>query len=283
MKLEGARCLVTGCSSGLGRALVEALAEEGAHVLATARRCESIADLEGDDVELHELDVTDDARVRSLVERVTPLDLLVNNAGYGLFGAVEEISDTELYEQYETNFFGPWRLCRAVLPGMRGRARGMIVNISSFAGRVPFPEGAAYRSSKYALEGLSGCLYFEVGHFGIRVLSVQLGDLATGFSRSLRRPGAQADGAPYAPMREDVDRVFPLMCPSRLPPDKAAHAILEEIKRDSGPLRITIGEDAARLIALGVTGDDAYERYVVDELGFAWHRRATPGIKPTSP
>ncbi len=152
MKIENANCLVTGSSSGIGRAISQALALAGAHVWATARRIESIEDLEKQGMSVLELDVRDDSSVRRAVEAIGVVDVLVNNAGYGLYGAVEEVSDAELLEQFDTNFFGPWRLCRAVLPGMRAARSGVIVNISSFTGLIPFANGGPYRTSKYALE-----------------------------------------------------------------------------------------------------------------------------------
>src|SRR5688572_24656561 len=131
MNLESSRCLITGCSSGVGRATALALAAAGGCVWASARRRESIADLQSQGIELVELDVTDPAAVLQAVSLVGEIDILVNNAGYGLEGAIEEVEDEELFEQYNTNIFGPWRLCRAALPGMRERGQGAIVNVSS--------------------------------------------------------------------------------------------------------------------------------------------------------
>src|ERR1051326_7762865 len=175
MNLEGQTCLITGCSSGIGRALASVMASRGARVVATARDLGSIADLDLMGMKTVRLDVTDSASVEAALKAAGPVDVLVNNAGYGLEGAIEEVSDDELREQYATNVFGPWRLCRAVLPGMRQRGRGAIVNISSAGGRAPFPGLGAYRSSKFALEGWSWTLHFEVARFGIRVLIVEPG------------------------------------------------------------------------------------------------------------
>jgi len=148
MNLAGTCCLVTGCSSGIGRATALALAGAGARVWVSARRANSVSDLESNQIRVVQLDVTNPAAVSDVVGLIGKVELLVNNAGYGLEGAVEEVGDEELFEQYNTNVFGPWRLCRAVLPGMRQPGRGVIVNISSFGGEVPFPGIGACRTSK---------------------------------------------------------------------------------------------------------------------------------------
>jgi NAD(P)-dependent dehydrogenase (short-subunit alcohol dehydrogenase family) len=270
MRLDGARCLITGCSSGLGRATAIALARAGSTVWATARRLDAIADLGASGLEIAELDVRDVRSIRHVVEKTGGVDILVNNAGYGLYGAVEEIEDDELVAQFDTNFLGPWRLCRAVLPGMRQRGRGIIANISSFAGAVPFAGGAPYRTSKFALEGLSGCLHFEVAHFGIRVICFQPGNIATDFvSRSMRT--ARAVSSAYNGMRDAIERAFPKMCPTAMSPHKAAEAIVAELAKESGPLRVPIGDDAEHILRVSRRGDAAYEEYVVKDLGFEWH------------
>jgi len=273
MKLEGKRALVTGCSSGIGRALAIELAAAGARVLATARDPKSISDLNAV-AETARLDVSDPENVAAVVAAAEPIDLLVNNAGYGLSGAVEEVADDELLEQFQTNFFGPWRLCRAVLPGMRTRRSGGIVNISSFGGQAPFPGIGAYRSSKFALEGMSWTLFFEVTHFGIRVLDVQPGLVASDFgTRSLKQArGLEADG-PYREMREIADAAYPRMSPTAMSPDFVAKRVVTELQKEGGPLRLRIGEDAEHVMATVKAGDDAYERFVVDDLGFHWHPR----------
>jgi NAD(P)-dependent dehydrogenase (short-subunit alcohol dehydrogenase family) len=272
MKLRGATCLITGCSSGLGRATAVALAHAGGNVWATARRLDAIRDLAEHGVHLAELDVRDDLLVRRTVDAIERIDILINNAGYGLYGAVEEIADDELLEQFDTNFFGPWRLCRAVLPRMRTRGRGIIANVSSFAGVVPFAGGAPYRTSKYALEGLSGCLHYEVARFGIRVICFEPGNIATDFvPRSMRQARMISSHSPYNDMRAAIERAFPKMCPTTMSADEVASVIVEELAKDHGPLRVPIGQDAEHILDVARGGDAAYEDYVQHELEFAWH------------
>jgi NAD(P)-dependent dehydrogenase (short-subunit alcohol dehydrogenase family) len=274
VKLERARCLVTGCSSGIGRATALALAGAGARVLATARVAASIAELAADGLDVAQLDVTDDAAVRRVVAAAGPLDVVVNNAGYGLEGAIEEVADDELLAQYDTNVFGVWRVCRAAIPGMRQRGRGAIVNVSSFGGQAPFPGIGAYRSSKFAVEGLTWTLHLEVAHFGIRVLSVQPGLVETDFgTRSFKRARAIGPESPYEAMRAAAAPAYERMSPTGLSPEDVAEALTAELRKDSGPLRLRIGEDAARMTQAAEAGPAAYERTLVEQLGFEWHPR----------
>ena len=272
--LRGRRCLITGCSSGIGRATSAALAQTGAHVFATARDVRAIADLAAPGVELLELDVTDRGAVDRAVAAAEPLDVIVNNAGYGLEGAIEEIDDDELLHQYDVNVFGVWRMCRAVLPGMRERGRGTIVNVSSFGGQMPFPGIGAYRTSKFAVEGLSWTLHLEVARFGVRVIDVQPGLVDTDFgTRSIRRARRMADGGPYAEMRAEIapsyDRMSP---PPGLTPEAVADAIVAELERESGPLHVVVGDDARRMIAAATSGEAAFQAVLEDELGLSLRR-----------
>jgi len=192
--------LITGCSSGIGHATALRLARGGWTVYATARRLESIADLASSGCRLLELDVTDDASMRAaLVEIDGPLYGLVNNAGYSLSGAVEGVDLDEARRQFETNVFGLVRLTQLVLPGMRERGAGRIVNIGSMGGRFTFPGGGWYHASKHALEALSDALRFEVQGFGVDVVLLQPGLIRTGFADTVVGGIAErADDGPYA-------------------------------------------------------------------------------------
>ncbi len=197
--------LVTGCSSGIGRATAERLAGRGWTVYATARRPESIKELGDAGCRLLALDVCDegsmDAAVAAAERETGPLDALVNNAGYGEYGAVEEVSLEAWRRQLETNVIGVVRMIQLVLPGMRERGSGRIVNISSMGGRLVFPGGGAYHASKFAVEALSDSLRFEVRPFGIKVVIVEPGLIKTGFGDTVagtlgenRRSGGPYDG-----------------------------------------------------------------------------------------
>src|SRR5690349_3711205 len=163
--------LITGCSTGIGRATAERLAAAGHTVYATARKLEAVADLEGKGCRTLALDVTDEASMEAAVARIGEesggVDALINNAGYSQSGAVETLAMDALRRQFETNVFGLVRLTQLVLPGMRERGFGRIVNISSMGANFTFPGGGAYHATKYAVEALSDALRYEVEGFGV--------------------------------------------------------------------------------------------------------------------
>lgn len=204
--------LITGCSSGIGAATARRLAAAGWTVYATARRIESIAQLEADGCRTMALDVTDDASMRHAVQTVEAehgaIGVLINNAGYSESGPVEELSSDRLRRQFETNVFGVHRLVQLVLPGMRRQGWGKIVNLSSMGGKLTFPGGGAYHASKYAIEALSDALRFEVKGFGIDVVLIQPGLIRTGFSRAAVDSMSQAlaEPGPYAGFNQAVAR-----------------------------------------------------------------------------
>jgi len=178
--------LVTGCSSGIGRATAQRLARSGATVYATARRLESIADLEAQGCKLLALDVTDEgsmqAAVRAVEDAEGAVGALVNNAGYSQSGAVETVPMEQVRRQFETNVFGLARMAQLVLPGMRRQRWGRIVNVSSMGGKLTFPGGGFYHATKYAVEALSDALRFEVQGFGVDVVVIEPGLIKTGFA-----------------------------------------------------------------------------------------------------
>jgi NAD(P)-dependent dehydrogenase (short-subunit alcohol dehydrogenase family) len=178
--------LVTGCSSGIGRATAERLARAGWTVYASARRVESLEGLEG--CRTLQLDITDDESMRAAVDAIErehgAVGVLVNNAGYSQSGAVESVTIDEARRQLETNVLGLMRLTQLVLPGMRRQGSGRIVNVSSMGGRLTFPGGGWYHASKHALEALSDALRFEVEGFGIDVVVIQPGLIRTGFAEA---------------------------------------------------------------------------------------------------
>jgi NADP-dependent 3-hydroxy acid dehydrogenase YdfG len=193
--------LVTGCSTGIGRATAERLAKKGLTVYATARKLDSIADLEASGCRTLALDVTDEqsmsAAVGAVEEAEGAVGALVNNAGYSLSGAVEALDLDEVRRQFETNVFGLVRMCQLVLPGMRRQRYGRIVNLSSIGGKVVFPGGGAYHGTKHAVEGFSDALRFEVANFGVAVSVVEPGLIRTEFASTAVGTIGEGDG-PYA-------------------------------------------------------------------------------------
>jgi NAD(P)-dependent dehydrogenase (short-subunit alcohol dehydrogenase family) len=193
--------LITGCSTGIGRAAARRLADAGWTVYATARRPETLSDLTG--CRTLALDVTDEASMQAAVEEAGPLDALVNNAGYSQSGALETLPMESVRRQFETNVFGLLRLTQLVLPGMREAGRGTIVNLSSMGGRLVFPGGGAYHATKYAVEALSDALRMEVRPFGIDVVCIEPGLIRTEFGSTAAGGVAEEDG-PYAAFNRSV-------------------------------------------------------------------------------
>ena len=192
--------LITGCSTGIGRATAEQLARSGWTAYATARRLDAIQDLATKGCRILALDVCDEGSMRAAVDAVERAEgavgVLVNNAGYGQEGAFEATPMTEIRRQFETNVFGLIRLTQMVLPGMRRQGWGKIVNLSSMGGKLTFPGGAFYHATKHAVEALSDALRFEVGGFGIDVIVVEPGPIRTQF-------GDTAIGSIHGPAADD--------------------------------------------------------------------------------
>jgi NAD(P)-dependent dehydrogenase (short-subunit alcohol dehydrogenase family) len=178
--------LITGCSSGIGRAAALSLHEAGYTVYATARRTDTLTELSGRGLRALALDVTDEESMTAAVAAVEAdagaVGVLINNAGYGLYGPVEQLPMAEIRRQFETNFFGLVRLTQLALPGMRRQGRGRILNVSSMGGRITLPGGAFYHASKYAVEALSDALRMEVAQFGIQVVLIEPGPVKTPWS-----------------------------------------------------------------------------------------------------
>ncbi len=201
--------LVTGCSSGIGRATALHLHRAGLVVYATARQPDTLADLTDAGIHTLALDVTDDASMVAAVERIATrdgqVDVLVNNAGFELVGTVEEIPVSEVRREFDTNVFGLARLTQLVLPGMRAQRYGRIVNVSSIFGRFAVPGWAYYAATKHALEAFSEALRLELAGFGIRVVQVEPFAARTQLATNAVWAGARADG-PYAEFHQEMAR-----------------------------------------------------------------------------
>src|SRR4030095_2402702 len=199
--------LITGCSTGIGRATAERLAPGGHTVYATARRLESVADLAQHGCKLLALDVCDEQSMRAAVGEIErahdAVGVLINNAGYGSEGPTEEVPMSEVRRQFETNVFGLLRLTQLVLPGMRRQRWGKVVNLSSMGGRMTLPGGGIYHATKYAIEALSDAMRFEVRGFGVDVIIIEPGAIKTEFGNTAtRRVDAIGGSSDYAAFRE---------------------------------------------------------------------------------
>lgn len=197
--------LVTGASSGMGKEFAKALHLQGLTVYAVARRIEAMSDLQSMGIHTLKMDITDESQVKRVVDTIAQahggVDVLINNAGFGLFGAVEDVEIDEARYQFEVNLFGLARLTQLVLPYMRAEKSGKIINISSMGGKVYTPLGAWYHATKHALEGWSDCLRFELKPFGIDVVVIEPGAIETEFGDVMADPMvARSGNGPYGKM-----------------------------------------------------------------------------------
>lgn len=241
--------LITGASTGFGHALAVAAAKQGHNVIATARKTESLqklVDAYGDKVLAVRLDVTDRETIRKAfvqaVEHFGQIDVLINNAGFGMIGAVEEFSEEEVLDQFNTNFFGVLRAMQEVLPYMRAQKSGHIINISSVAGFVGYPGSALYAASKHALEGLSQGLAKEVVDFGINITVVNPGPFRTHFAGSSMKMAEQKIEAYAESVHVRQDSLKNSLDGNQAgDPVKAANVILDVIDMDNPPFTLPLG------------------------------------------
>jgi NAD(P)-dependent dehydrogenase (short-subunit alcohol dehydrogenase family) len=253
--------LITGCSTGIGRATAKRLASAGWKVYATARRAESIADLEQDGIHTLPLDVTDEASMQSAVQAVSDAEgavgVLINNAGYSQSGAIETVPMESVRRQFETNVFGVVRLTQLVLPAMRDQRWGKIVNIGSMGGKLTFPGGGHYHATKYALEALSDALRFEVKGFGIDVILLEPGLITTEFGEaaagSMADVASAGESGPYDSFNATVLSATKEAYEGPMrrlggSPEKVAQVIERAISRRRAPTRVSITPSAKLMI-----------------------------------
>ncbi len=252
--------IVTGSSSGIGREISLTLAKNNFITYATMRNTQKISELksisENKKIPLRfaQLDVTDDNSVKNAMETIYnesgKIDILVNNAGYGLTGAFEDLSIDEIKNQFETNVFGLIRMTQAVLPIMRKQKSGLIVNISSIGGRVGFPAVSAYVSTKFAVEGLSESISYEVEPFGIKVILIEPGAIKTNFfNSSASAKKSQDPNSPYISLMKGLEEGLKRMVESGTSPEYVAKIVLDVVTNTNDPkLRYLAGKDAEQLI-----------------------------------
>ena len=269
--------LVTGCSSGIGLETAVALAREGHFTFATMRNLKKVEALEKivkDEnlpISILELDVDNkesmDNAIEKIIEQKGRIDTLVNNAGWGMWGTVEDVSIDEFKEQFETNFFSIVRMIQKIAPIMRKQKSGSIVNVSSVAGRIGFPVSPAYISSKFALEGLSECLRFELSPFGINVITIEPGVIKTNFFDSMKMAKSSDSNSVYNDITSKVISGVKMMAEMGTDPKEVANAILKSIN-DKNPLpRYIVGNDAMMFLeAKKMKTDIEFENYIKKEL-----------------
>jgi len=269
--------IVTGTSSGIGFETSLALAREGYFTYATMRdttksnKIKEIAQKENLKINVLELDVDDEKSVKSAIAQILDqkqrIDVLVNNAGWGLWGCVEDVSVDEFKEQFETNFFSIIRLIQEVVPTMRKQGSGTIVNVSSVVGRIGFPASPAYISSKFALEGLSESMRFEFAPFGVDVIIIEPGVIKTDFMKNMKIAKKSELDTVYKDITTKVVSGVKMMVEMGTPPKEVANTIVKAIK-DKKPLpRYVVGNDALMFLEVKKSKTDIeFENYLKKEL-----------------
>ena len=268
--------LVTGSSSGVGLETALALARDGYHTFASMRDTEKAGELEyavkkeNLSIDVIELDVDKEESIVSAIKKVVAdkgrLDVLVNNAGYGQFGCVEDLSVDDFRKQFETNFFSIVRIIQEVSPIMRKQNSGIIVNISSVVGRMGLPVSPAYISTKFALEGLSECLRYELGQFGIKTTLIEPGVIKTNFFNSMKVPESKIDPK-YKTLTDNILAGFKMMVEMGTAPSQVADVIIKAIHDDEILPRYVVGTDAAMFMeAKKMKTDLEFEKYMSKEL-----------------
>jgi NAD(P)-dependent dehydrogenase (short-subunit alcohol dehydrogenase family) len=255
-RIEGKVVLVTGASSGIGKALAGYLAEKGARVYGTSRKAseaEAFGPADRGFPRMIRLDVCSGDSVAEAVRRVMGLegriDVLINNAGFGLAGAVEDVSIEEAYAQFDTNFFGVLRTCREVMPIMRAQGGGLIVNVSSVAGLVSLPYQSMYSASKYAVEAITEAIRMEARPFGIRAVLVEPGDTKTGCTANRRMAAANA-GSAYGKRCEKAVATMAKSEQGASEPRTILRVVDRLVRMRNPPVRVAVGFENKLLVLL---------------------------------
>lgn len=268
--------LVTGSSSGIGYETALLLARNGFDTFATMRNMNKskeiteVSNRENLPLRVVQLDVNDDKSVTDAINNILKekesIEVVVNNAGYGLMGSVEDSSLDEIKSQFETNFFGAIRVMQRVIPIMRKQRSGTIVNVSSIAGRIGFPMGSAYVSSKFALEGLSESISYELKQFGIKIILIEPGVIKTNFAL-VRPKKAVNTNSSYSQLMNKLEENLFSTIANGTSPKEVASVILRSITEASPEHRYLVGNDAVELInARKNNTDDEFEKIIVGNL-----------------
>ncbi|MDA0755709.1 MAG: SDR family oxidoreductase [Crenarchaeota archaeon] len=269
--------LVTGSSSGIGHETSLSLAREGYFTYASMRDIKKadvikkIAEEESLPLKVIELDVDNEDSVeiaiKTIMAKKQRIDVLVNNAGWGIWGTTEDVSIEEFKEQFETNFFSVVRMIQKVAPIMRKQETGNIVNISSIAGRIGFPVSTAYISSKFAIEGLSESLRYELGPFGVNVIIIEPGIIKTNFFDSMRTAKKADESDVYRDITIKVISGVKMMAEMGTPPKEVANVIIKSLKEENPLPRYVVGNDAVMFLeAKKMKTDIEFENYLKKEL-----------------
>jgi NAD(P)-dependent dehydrogenase (short-subunit alcohol dehydrogenase family) len=271
--------VVTGSSTGIGFETALLLARSGFHTYASMRDLKKsdniaeIANTENLPLTVVQLDVKDDTSVKDAIGKIIAeskrIDVLVNNAGYGLFSPLEDVTLDQVKEQFETNFFGAIRVMHEVIPTMRKQGNGTIVNVSSLVGRIGLPLSSAYVATKFALEGLSESVRYELNELGINIILIEPGVIKTNFIENLKTADTTLkSGSPYADLVDRISKEFgKMMNNSSSPPKLVAEAILHAITSKQPEIRYVVGDDAESMMKTRKNSTDKeFENWVYENI-----------------
>jgi NAD(P)-dependent dehydrogenase (short-subunit alcohol dehydrogenase family) len=273
------RILITGSSAGFGRLTALKLATQGHHVIATMRNMGKADELldeckrQGVELEPRPMDVSDRASVEAALHDAADIDVLINNAGFEIQGALELISDDLMLGQLNTNVLGPLRAIRAVMPSWRARGHGVIVNISSVVGQIASPYGGAYSASKFALEGMSEALHYEAKPAGIRVHLIEPGRFSTtSFGSNIIRPEGW-EGSEFQARQQEFAAALSSIDNGKGPqdPELVADAIIHAATDPTAPFRTPVGDDATQLFCVKKTTDSFEEFEAAMRARLNWY------------
>jgi NAD(P)-dependent dehydrogenase (short-subunit alcohol dehydrogenase family) len=276
--------LITGSSSGIGFETALLLSRNDFYTYASMRNLEksrTITEIAGKEhlsLQVVQLDVTDDISVRNAIKRIEDekgkIDVLVNNAGYGLFSSIEDATLDQIKKQFETNFFGVIRLTREVLPIMRRQRNGTIVNVSSAVGKVGLPLSSPYVATKFALEGLSESIRYELNGLGISVVIIEPGIIKTNALKNAETAHTLSKfSSPYADLNDRIMKAFGTLMNNSSPPRMVAEAILDALTSNNPEIRYLVGPDAESIMEIRKrTSDKEFEKWIhesiIQEKGF---------------
>jgi NAD(P)-dependent dehydrogenase (short-subunit alcohol dehydrogenase family) len=274
--------LVTGSSTGIGFETSLALARNGFYTYATMRTLQNsnkildISKKEQLPLEVLHLDVNDDKSIIDAINKINEknnrIDVLVNNAGYALAGPLEGTSMDEIRAQYDTNFFGAIKVMQSVIPIMRNQRSGRIVNITSMDGRVAVPLDPIYHGTKFALEGVSECIRYELGSFGIRIILVEPGAVGSNFWKNLKMTSvSQSPHSPYRQIIDNVSEVFSKMTENVIHPSEVAKVVVDAVTSGDPEFRYVVGKDANMIIdAKKNMSEREYEHFIKEQFNLKY-------------
>jgi short-subunit dehydrogenase len=265
MNMDQKTVLITGSSSGMGRATTRYLAAQGYTVYAGTRTPQKLFDIQSEHIRPIFLDITSTQSIKEALLYIEKIDILINNAGYGLVSTVEDVTDEQMYKQFNVNVFGVMRMCRAVIPKMRQQQKGVIINMSSFLGKIGLPLFTFYNASKYAVEGITDSLRYELKDFNIRVHSIMPGFFSTNFAKDNLVINKQTfkENSKYAKLVSTLAPTIVWQINHGNDASEISRIILDIIEDKTAPARQTAGDKAKKFIPMKKElSDEDFERRV---------------------